>query len=59
MTKEQKIAHYRSYLWVYGTMMSDLAHSDEFIIQLLIEGENLSPFLQALRKRIEDSPVSG
>ena len=55
MTKEEKFDHYRTYLKIYGLLIMELADSNSEILKL-IHGKNLSPFMIALRERIENSP---
>ena len=52
MELQRKIEHYREYLKMYGSMICDLANSDEYIIGL-IEDKNLDKIDTALRIKIE------
>ena len=56
MTPGQRFHHYRTDAKIYGLMICEAAGDDEFITDL-IEGKNLSPMLEGLRQRIENSPV--
>lgn len=54
-TKSKKLNHYSVYMQIYGLMMIELAQSDQERIKLM-NGDYLSPFMVAIRDRIEDSP---
>lgn len=56
MTEQERLEHYRLHMKIYGTMIVELADSSEEVLKI-IKGKNLGPLLQALRKRIEDSPA--
>lgn len=49
-----KIHHYRSYMRMYGEMMQDLSHSEEYVIKL-IDYNGLDEFESALCNLIEKS----
>lgn len=49
-----KIYHYRSYMRMYGEMMQDLSHSEEYVIKL-IDYNGLNEFETGLRTLIEKS----
>ncbi len=53
--RQNKICHYRVYMKMYGEMMQDLSHCDEYIIKL-IDSDKLDGFEQALHTIIEKSP---
>jgi hypothetical protein len=45
---DEKVKHYKAYLYMYGSMMVDLSKSDSYA-QILVKGSSLNPFEQALR----------
>ena len=47
-----KLDRYRLHLKIYGFLLMELANSDEEILNL-INAQNLSPLMHALRERIE------
>lgn len=47
-----KIHHYRSYMRMYGEMMQDLSHSEEYVSKL-IGNDGLDEFESALCNLIE------
>lgn len=49
-----KIPHYRSHMRMYGEMMQDLSHSEEYIIKL-IDNDGLNKFETGPRNLIEKS----
>ena len=52
MELQRKIQHYHECLKMYGSMISDLANSNEYIISL-IENDRLDGIESALRKKVE------
>ncbi len=52
---QNTIRHYRAYMKMYGEMMQDLSHCDQYIAKL-IKRDKLDGFEQALRTLIEKSP---
>ena len=52
MEPQTKKDHYRQYLKMYGSIMMDLADSDDYITYL-IAGYRLDDFEKSLRAKIE------
>ena len=52
----RKIEHYRVMMKAYGTLIVELADSDEEIIKI-ITGENSGGLLGALREQIKNYPL--
>ncbi|GKS69800.1 hypothetical protein W03_18040 [Nitrosomonas sp. PY1] len=52
--KPNKIRHYRTYMDMYGKMLQDLSHSENYITRL-INNNKLDEFETSLRALIEKS----